>query len=63
MTTLEKRISVLKSRFDTEQRVLVQLPRSDGTYEPVPAGFQGTVHQVVFVEWPNASKERPHADT
>lgn len=63
MATLEKRITELESRASTEQRVLVQLPKDDGTYEAAPDGFQGRVLKVVFVDSPNALKERPHADT
>lgn len=63
MATLDKRITALESRTDTDSRVLAQLPKDDGTYEPVPAGFQGRVLKVVFVDSPNALKEQPHADT
>ena len=63
MTTLEKRVSELESQTNTDSRVLVQLPRDDGTYEAAPDGFQGRVFKVVFVDSPNASKEQPHADT
>ena len=63
MTTLEKRVSELESQTNTDSRVLVQLPRDDGTYEAAPDGFQGRVFRVTFVDSPNASKERPHADT
>lgn len=62
MATLEKRISELESRFDTDSRVLMQLPHDDGTYEAAPDGFQGRVFKVVFVESPNALKELPHAN-
>lgn len=63
MGTLEKRIRELESRVSNERRVLVQMPRDDGTYEAAPDGFQGTVCQVQFVDSPNALKEPAHADT
>lgn len=62
MATLEKRITELESRVANEHRVLMQMPKDDGTYEPVPDGFQGTVRQVQFIDSPNALKERTHAD-
>ena len=40
MTTLEKRITELESQTNTDSRVLMQLPRDDGTYEAAPDGFQ-----------------------
>lgn len=57
MATLEKRISELESRVANEQRVLVLVPKDDGTYEAVPDGFQGRVTRVTFVDSPNALKE------
>lgn len=63
MATLEKRITELESRTNTESRMLVQMPKDDGTYETVPAGFSGKVVQVQFVDSATALKERPHADT
>ena len=63
MQSLEKRISELESRTNIEQRVLVQMPRDDGTYEAAPDGFQGQVFKVVFVDSPNALNKPPHADT
>lgn len=63
MATLEKRITELESRTNTDSRVLAQLPKDDGTYDSMPDGFQGRVFRVTFVGSPNASKERPHADT